>query len=148
MSTPVDPNKLELVPMDEPKKAAPESEPAKPAARAEAAPPARADAASGAAAAPAAPADDVPRVDRFLARAAAEFRAGRIDQPLWTHVLQQSGGDEKLARSAYLRARATALQVAERDRPARPASGAPGGASAAPAQSGARAALNRLRATP
>jgi hypothetical protein len=65
----------------------------------------------------------VPRVDRFLARAAAEYRAGRIDQPLWTHVLAQAGGDEKAARSAYLRARATAIQVADRNRAARAAGG-------------------------
>jgi tetratricopeptide (TPR) repeat protein len=125
---------LELVPIDEPAAADKPQE----------APPAGAH--------PEQPDDAVPRVDRFLARVAAEYRAGRIDQPLWAHVLAQSGGHEKTARSAYLRARATAIQVADRNRAAPTAAGAATGSAhptSEPArQSSAGAALERLRSTP
>lgn len=108
MSTPTRPGApLELVPMDEPAPAADKAQDPPPPATATGEAPASADAPV--------------RVDRFLARAAAEFRAGRIDQPLWKRVVEQCAGDEKTARSAYLRARASALQVAERDREARAA---------------------------
>ncbi len=54
--------------------------------------------------------------DRFLAKATAELEAGEIDQPLWVRAMAQSGGDEALAKPSYLRARATALRLAKRDR--------------------------------
>jgi Flp pilus assembly protein TadD len=137
MSTPPSPERpLELVPIDEP---------AAPAADAP-------QEAPQTVALTTQPDDALPRVDRFLARAAAEYRAARIDQQLWTHVLAQSGGDEKTARSAYLRARATAIQVADRNRAARAAGGTaagPAGASSGSApHAGAGSALDRLRATP
>ena len=54
--------------------------------------------------------------DRFFAEAARELDGGQVDQPLWVHAINQAGGDEKRARPAYLRARATALRVEKRNR--------------------------------
>ena len=132
MSTPPRPvAPLELVPIDEPAKGADKpEEPQLPVASA---------------------ASDAPvRVDRFLAAAAAEFRAGRIDQPLWQRVLEQSGSDEKTTRSAYLRARASALQVAGRGRGASASSGAAAGdaSSASPASTAPSANVALRQRTP
>jgi len=55
-------------------------------------------------------------MDRFLVEATQELESGHVDQPLWTHAVVQAGGDEKLARPAYLRARATALRVEKRNK--------------------------------
>ena len=55
-------------------------------------------------------------MDRFLVDATQELESGHVDQPLWTHAVVQAGGDEKLARPAYLRARATALRVEKRNK--------------------------------
>lgn len=52
---------------------------------------------------------------RFLAEATREYETGRIDQPLWMRAAAQSGGNENVARDAYLRARATALKLARRE---------------------------------
>jgi tetratricopeptide (TPR) repeat protein len=64
--------------------------------------------------------------DEFLAAAAQEYEKGQVDPALWARSTAQSGGDESLAIAAYLRARATALQLARReervDNPAREAS--------------------------
>jgi len=61
--------------------------------------------------------DGVPdSADRFLARATREYVKGHIDQPLWLRAVAQSGGDETLARAGYLRARATAMRLADREK--------------------------------
>jgi tetratricopeptide (TPR) repeat protein len=53
--------------------------------------------------------------DRFFSKATAELEAGEIDQPLWVRAVARSGGDEAMAKPAYLRARATALRLVNRD---------------------------------
>jgi tetratricopeptide (TPR) repeat protein len=50
-------------------------------------------------------------VDEFLAAAAKEYEAGKIDQVAWRQAADQCRGDASLAIAAYLRARATALQL-------------------------------------
>jgi len=50
----------------------------------------------------------------FLATATKEHESGWIDRPLWESVLAQSKGDESLAKSAYIRTRATILQLEKR----------------------------------
>jgi tetratricopeptide (TPR) repeat protein len=57
----------------------------------------------------------------FLATATQEYESGWIDRPLWESVLAQSKGDESLAKSAYIRTRATILQLEKRGQ----ATGAP-----------------------
>lgn len=54
--------------------------------------------------------------DRFPALAAKEYREGHVDPTLWARASAQCGGDEALVIAAYLRARATALQLEKRDR--------------------------------
>jgi tetratricopeptide (TPR) repeat protein len=54
--------------------------------------------------------------DAFLAAAAKEYQEGHIDQALWARASTQSGDDESLQVAAYLRARATALQLEKRQR--------------------------------
>ena len=57
--------------------------------------------------------------DEFLAKAANEYQTGNIDQALWRRAMEQNGGDESLVIAAYLRTRATALQLQQKkeDRP-------------------------------
>ena len=54
--------------------------------------------------------------DEFLASAVKEYREGHIDPTLWARASAQSGDDKSLVIAAYLRARATALQLEKRDR--------------------------------
>src|SRR5580765_6113838 len=54
--------------------------------------------------------------DRFLAAAVKEYEAGHVDQTLWARASAQTGDDKFLVIAAYLRARATALQLEKRDR--------------------------------
>ena len=54
--------------------------------------------------------------DKFLTAATKEFEAGIVDQPLWKHAVAQSAGDRTAATNNYLRARATALRVAKREK--------------------------------
>ncbi len=54
--------------------------------------------------------------DRYLARATREYEKGHIIQPLWVRAVAQADGDETLARAAYLRARATAMRLTEREK--------------------------------
>jgi len=54
--------------------------------------------------------------DEFLAAAAREYQEGHTDPTLWARASAQSGDDKSLVVAAYLRARATALQVQKRDR--------------------------------
>lgn len=49
--------------------------------------------------------------DEFLAQAAKEYQEGVIDQALWRRAADQGGNDASLVVAAYLRARATALQL-------------------------------------
>ena len=49
--------------------------------------------------------------DEFLAAAAKEYEAGTIDRLLWRQAADQHGRDVSLVIAAYLRARATALQL-------------------------------------
>lgn len=53
--------------------------------------------------------------DRFLAKAAREHAAGRLDQPLWARAVDRARGDMLLATRIYLQSRATALHVAKRN---------------------------------
>ena len=53
--------------------------------------------------------------ERGLAEATLEFDAGQVDQPLWMRAVTQANGDEVAARTAYLKARATALRMARRE---------------------------------
>ena len=58
----------------------------------------------------------IPATDRFLAEAERELESGQLDQPLWSRAVVQAGGDQTLARPAYLKARATALRLEKRNR--------------------------------
>ena len=49
--------------------------------------------------------------DEFLAAAAKEYETGTIDRVLWRQAADQHGRDVSLVIAAYLRARATALQL-------------------------------------
>lgn len=60
-------------------------------------------------------------VDAFLARAAAEYRQGRIDQPLWDQTAREFDGNKQATVSAYLRVRARALKRQHRDEEAQKA---------------------------
>ncbi len=65
--------------------------------------------------------------DEFLARAAKEYQEGQVDQALWRRAADQGASDASLVIAAYLRARATALQLQQKqargsqDPPRRPA---------------------------
>ncbi len=52
--------------------------------------------------------------DEFLARAAKEYQEGEVDQALWRRAADQGGNDASLVIAAYLRARATALQLQQK----------------------------------
>ena len=63
--------------------------------------------------------------DRFEREATRQYEEGHIDEPLWTRALAQASGDKDAAVAIYLRARATALRLLNRDlrterRPAAP----------------------------
>ena len=49
--------------------------------------------------------------DEFLAKAAREYQKGHVDQALWRRAADHGGNDESLIVAAYLRSRATALQL-------------------------------------
>jgi tetratricopeptide (TPR) repeat protein len=49
--------------------------------------------------------------DEFLAKAAKEYQKGNVDQALWRRAEDRCGDDASLVIAAYLRARATALQL-------------------------------------
>jgi tetratricopeptide (TPR) repeat protein len=53
--------------------------------------------------------------ERYLAEATLELEAGRVDQPLWMRAVTLANGDEAAARTAYLKARATAIRMARRE---------------------------------
>lgn len=55
--------------------------------------------------------------DRHLAAATREYECGKVDRPLWERAVELAGGDHAVAVPGYLRARATALRLAGRERP-------------------------------
>ena len=58
--------------------------------------------------------------DRFEREAVRQYEEGHVDEPLWTRALAQANGDKEVAVAVYLRARATALRLLNRDlRPGR-----------------------------
>lgn len=52
--------------------------------------------------------------DEFLDRAAKEYQEGQIDQALWRRAADQGSNDASLVIAAYLRARATVLQMQQK----------------------------------
>ncbi len=56
----------------------------------------------------------VPTADRFAREAAQQYADGHIDQPLWDRAFAQAKGDLDAAVEGYLRARATALRLLDR----------------------------------
>jgi len=54
--------------------------------------------------------------DQYMEEAVREFETGRIEQPLWVRSMAQANGDVKIAKPAYLRARAVALRLERRTR--------------------------------
>lgn len=52
--------------------------------------------------------------DEFLDRAAKEYQEGQVDQALWRRAADQGTNDASLVIAAYLRARATALQLQQK----------------------------------
>jgi tetratricopeptide (TPR) repeat protein len=57
----------------------------------------------------------VTTADEYFAQAAKEYQQGHIDQRLWSRTSARIGEDQELVVAAYLRARATALQLQKRD---------------------------------
>jgi tetratricopeptide (TPR) repeat protein len=55
--------------------------------------------------------------DRYLAAATREYEGGKIDRPLWERAVELADGDHGAAVPGYLRARATAMRLAGRERP-------------------------------
>lgn len=132
------PMTLELVPMDPPPAADDGGEGAKPAA------PAAAPAASPAPAAPP-PAAAAPVIefvkpgaspidldatqpihaDRYLREATLQYQEGHVDAPLWDRALAQANGDKEAASAIYVKSRAIALRMLERERRARQSGAVP-----------------------
>ncbi len=54
--------------------------------------------------------------DRFLREATQQYAEGHLDQPLWDRAFAQANGDTEAANEIYLRARATALRLLDRER--------------------------------
>ncbi len=55
------------------------------------------------------------KVDRFAREASRQFSDGHLDQPLWDRAFAQAKGDQREATDIYLRARATALRLLDRE---------------------------------
>lgn len=53
--------------------------------------------------------------DAFLDEAKREYEEGRVDLPLWSHVISKREGDQQELLDAYLKARATALRLELRE---------------------------------
>ena len=67
----------------------------------------------------------ITNADPFLEEAAREYQNGKIDAALWARATAKAGDDESLAVAAYLRTRASALELERRN--ARAAAKAEGG---------------------
>jgi tetratricopeptide (TPR) repeat protein len=63
-----------------------------------------------------APAAPVDKADPFLTEATCQYREGHLDQPLWDRAMAQENGNKEAAVPTYLRARATALRLLDRER--------------------------------
>jgi tetratricopeptide (TPR) repeat protein len=96
-------------------------------------------------AAPAAPASKREDLGRFLTAAAREVEAGWIERPLWESILAQCKGDEAATRDAYIRMRATALKLEQREAKGPPAT-APAAAAMAPREAARPAARKAAQA--
>ena len=135
------PMTLELVPMDPPSADDDGGGDAKPAAPASTPPASPPPAASPTAAAPAAAVPVIEFVkpgaspidldatqpihaDRYLREATLQYQEGHVDAPLWERALAQANGDKEAASAIYVKSRAIALRMLERERRARqPAAG-------------------------
>ena len=53
--------------------------------------------------------------DRFMAEAQHQYAEGLLDQPLWDRAIAQANGDKEAAVTGYLRARAIALRLLDRE---------------------------------
>jgi tetratricopeptide (TPR) repeat protein len=60
-------------------------------------------------------AEPAANTDRFLKEAIKQYEEGHIDQPLWDRALVQARDDKTAATETYLRARATALRLLDRE---------------------------------
>src|SRR6185312_16303765 len=96
-------------------------------------------------AAPAAPASKREDLGRFLTAAAREVEAGWLERPLWESILAQCKGDEAATRDAYIRMRATALKLEQREAKGPPAT-APAAAATAPREAARPAARKAAQA--
>jgi len=103
---------LELVPMDEPKSTAPAQTPfiQDTSVVIEIAPLGKTPVA------PDVVADPAVKADPFMTEASFQYREGHLDQPLWDRAMTQANGDKEAAVAVYLRARATALRLLDRER--------------------------------
>ncbi|MFO1314724.1 MAG: hypothetical protein U1F58_03890 [Burkholderiales bacterium] len=64
--------------------------------------------------------------DRYLREATLQYQEGHVDAPLWTRALAQANGDKEAAAAIYVKSRAIALRMLERERRLRqPAAPAP-----------------------
>ena len=127
------PMTLELVPMDPPPAADDDGAGAKPVAPAPA-PAATAAATVATVEAAAAPAIEFVKpgaspidldatqpihADRYLREATLQYQEGHVDAPLWDRALAQANGDKEAASAIYVKSRAIALRMLERERRAR-----------------------------
>ena len=53
--------------------------------------------------------------DRFMVEAQHQYAEGLLDQPLWDRAIAQANGDKEAAVTGYLRARAIALRLLDRE---------------------------------
>lgn len=71
---------------------------------------------AGAVSPPAGPGKSADARDRFLADATVELVRGHVEQSLWERAIEIAAGDVAKAKGVYLRARATALRIEQRER--------------------------------
>ncbi len=62
------------------------------------------------------PDEPTPNVDRFLREATRQYAEGHLDPPLWDRAFAQANSDKDAATEIYLRSRATALHLLDRER--------------------------------
>jgi hypothetical protein len=62
---------------------------------------------------------------RFIEAATREVESGWIERPLWASIMAQCKNDEAVTRDAYIRTRATILQMERRDQERRDAKATP-----------------------
>ena len=92
--------------------------------------------------------------DRYLHAATREYERGGVDRPLWERAVELAGGDHAVAVPGYLKARATALRLADRGRTPsaadsrKPVATSEPAAGAANDDAGGAAAASRRRRAP